>query len=715
MTFFNPGLSKCHFLEEDHLMNATRAISFFLLLFTGIAARGQEASQAEPAQQMPQVEPVQQVPQAEPAQQVPQAGPAEEIVITATRTAQSAKEIPASVSIITSEDIQQRHALKVEDALKGLVGIDSTSAKPGGFPGAPVLRGMSGAYSGSPTQYLLDGLPIEPPLISNRQALLLVPPQGIDRIEVVRGPVSALYGPGAVGGVINIIPKKGRGSPSADVAIGGGSFSSYRLTASSSGSFLDHFDYSIVGQFYRTAGYKPLPDATSIIYDIEGRDQTDAKLNISLGYRPSDRGEVTGSFRYYNIDGAWLGGHPNYRFTQHGSTADLGYKWRFSDLAELKAKLLWASFRYSPTFDKDYENYDGDLSLLSKDVEDEGAWDVEVQGDFHLLAANTLTLGGSYNWGISSYSRADAFGSETSSGSSKSQVGGIYLQDQHKFGDLLVLNLGCRYDRYRFHGNVQSGESLPESNDNVLTYRAGLRLNPLKTTSLYASLGSAYLPALSGLKFRSDPSLNNPNLKPERSISYEVGLDQELWTMAKAKVSVFYTDYRDRIISVNIAPEDPFKTQYQNLGQVKVKGAELGLDAALADYWRPYANYTYTGAVITYDPSNPAAEGKTPAKTPKHKFNAGLVYDNPKIITARLEARFVGDQYFNNLETPMMKAAGYMVVDAKISREFPFGSYLRKATVSLAANNLFNRKYIEIQPLMKAPGFNLWCEIGARF
>lgn len=680
-------------------MKAVQVAPLTMLLLTGASAFGEEVSKPEAV---------------------------DEIVITATRTALSAREIPASTSVVTSDDIQKRHVLKPEEALKGLVGIDSTSSNPGGFAGSPRLRGLSGSFAGSTTQYLVDGLPVEPPLISNRQAWLLISPQEIDRIEVVRGPASSLYGPGAVAGVINIIPKKGRGAPTAEVAAGAGDFSSYRLTASSSGSFLERFDYSVGANLYWSGGYKPLPDAASTplpwrdyypagYYDIQGRDQTDKKVSVSLGYRPTDSGQLSASFRYYDIDGAWLGGHPNYRWAGSGRTADLGYRWRLSDLAELKAKLLWASFHYRSTFDKNTANGDGDLGLDSSDLQDESAWDAELQGDFHFLPANTLTLGASYNWGNLATTSDDAAGVQFSSSSSKSQVGGVYLQDQHKFGEAVVATVGGRYDRYRFYGDVRNQMSFAESHDDVLTYRAGLRVNPSKATSLYASLGTAYLPALNDLKFRSGTSwLNNPDLKPERSTSYEVGLEQDLWRAARAKAALYYTDYRDRITAVDVATAGAPKRQYQNLGQVTVKGAELSLDAIIADCWRPYANYTYTGAVIAKDPSNPRAEGKTPAYTPKHKVNAGVVYDNPKLFMARLEARFVGDQYFDNLETPTARAGGHMVVDAKISREFPFGGALRSATVSLAANNLLNRMYTEWS-YERVMGLNFWAELAAQF
>lgn len=654
-------------------------------------------------------------------EETPKSTQLDEVVVTATKTEASIKDIPASVSVITREDIREKHATRPEELLKGLEGVDGASANAGGFPGNPRLRGLPGTFAGSTTQYLINGLPVEPALISNRQVWMLIPPQAIERIEVVRGPVSALYGPNAAGGVINIITKKGMGTPFVELSSGYGSQPSYRNTVSSGGT-VSRFDYMIVGDYYKTEGYKPLPDAASTpapwrdyypegYYDIKKRDSKDQKLYSSFRFRPTDDLELSAGFSYFESEGAWLGGHPNYRWGRRGNTADAGYRQRFSEAFELKAKVLHSSFKNRSLYDENSMYGDGSLAFDSKDLETETAWDGELQGDIRFVKENTLTLGLSHNRGELKSTSEDNTYTQYDERKVKSTVSALYAQDQHKFGELVVATLGMRYDQYKFHDDVRNGAAYPNSDDDVFTYRAGARINPSPDTSVYVSAGTAYLPALNNLKFRTGASwIDNPDLKPEKSITYETGVDRKIGSAVKTKLAVFYTEYVDMISSITTGTQ----RQYQNVGEVQVKGAEAGVEAVFAEHWRPSLNYTYTHSEITKNPSAPATEGKRPSYTPVHKLNAAITYDNPRIILARIEGRYVGDRYYNNENTPDYRTGGYFVVDAKVSRTFATGDILKDVTLSLAVNNAFDKHYAEFW-FENAEGVNVWAEAALRF
>jgi iron complex outermembrane receptor protein len=125
-------------------------------------------------------------------------------------------------------------------------------------------------------------------------------------------------------------------------------------------------------------------------------------------------------------------------------------------------------------------------------------------------------------------------------------------------------------------------------------------------------------------------------------------------------------------------------------------------------------NYTYTHSEITENPSQPATEGKRPAYTPMHKANIAITYDNPRIILARVEGRYVGDRYYNNANTPEYKTDDYFVVDIKVSRTFATGDILKDVTLSLAVNNVFDEHYSEFW-FENADGVNFWAEAALRF
>lgn len=633
-----------------------------------------------------------------------------EMVVTATRTEKSIYEVPASVTVIGKKEIANMRVQKTEDLLRNVAGVDFRS--PGGAFSATVnLRGLPDTFAGGTTLILVDGLAVEPVMLINRRfAWAMVSPDDIERIEIVRGPASALYGSSAAGGVINLITKRGEGKPSASVIAGYGSHNAHSLGASAGGS-LGALDIRLNASRFETDGYKAYPTAGPAWWgqvDLAGRDYTDEKVGVTARYRLGDNQELSLGFRHFRKEGAWLGGHPNHWNDTQGDVTTLGYRHRIGDRLNLKASLIHSDFDTRNTFD----NYagTGSLALTSQGTEGEKAWQGELQADVRLGDANTLTAGLTHGTGELNFVSANAAGVTTYSAATKSRTRGYYLQDEHRFGDKLILTVGGRYDTFEYYDDVRNGVAYANSSDTAFNPRAGLRYNPTQDTSYYISAGTAFLPAPNTLKYRSGGIwLNNPGLKSEESVTYETGAD---WNIAgaKTKAALFHTRYKNKISSIRIGG----KLQFQNLGEVTVKGAELGVETTLAKHWRPFANYTYTDSEITKNPSNPAWEGNTPAFTPKNKFNAGFVYDNPSRFTVRVAGRYVDERYRDDANTAAKRAGGFFVADAKISKRLPFGGALDHLDISLAVNNFLDRKYSEFW-YEEADGRNCWLELAAKF
>ena len=163
----------------------------------------------------------------------------EEIVVTATRLPIPEEDSPASISVITAEDFQEKQTRRAADALRQVPGISVAQTGAPGQLTSVFTRGLRSEH----TQVLLDGIPINQGLagLFNFADLTL---DNIDRIEVVRGPQSTLYGPRALAGVIQLFTRRGHGAPTGDVFAEGGSFGTFRESFSSSGSWKE-FDYSI--------------------------------------------------------------------------------------------------------------------------------------------------------------------------------------------------------------------------------------------------------------------------------------------------------------------------------------------------------------------------------------------------------------------------------------------------------------------------------------
>lgn len=166
----------------------------------------------------------------------------EDVVVTATKYETSVKDIPASITVITGEQLLEQNLVNgdISDALRSVPGISLRRAY-APFPASANIRGL-GSES---TLYLVNGIP------TDWQISQTIPVERIKRVEIIRGPASALYGANAGGGVINIILKEGGDKPSAAVSTGYGSFDRFRSAASTDGG-IDKFNYA-VSAFYEEA------------------------------------------------------------------------------------------------------------------------------------------------------------------------------------------------------------------------------------------------------------------------------------------------------------------------------------------------------------------------------------------------------------------------------------------------------------------------------
>jgi len=633
------------------------------------------------------------------------------ITVTATRTERRVDDVPASVTVITAKDIATQQPQHAADLLRNVEGIDvAGSGSPATLPRI-TLRGVGGSFGGSTSQILVDGMPLESPVAGIHLGAHAIDLFDLERVEVVRGPASALYGPSAVGGVVNFVPKRWRGAPGAEVSIGAGSHDA-RLVSAAVGGAWDAVDFRLSASDYRTDGYVAQPDADPWgSRDLASRDGKNRKFGLTGGVRPADNQEITFAVRNADTGSAWLGGHPNYRFDDNVESYDLGYRYEAGDWAVFKARYRKMRQKTRILFDDEYVNGNpGSLILAEVDDRIEDSEHLDLQADLRLSRANVLTLG--YTYGIGEYTSRweDVIWGGSGESVSKSKMSGLFVQDEHRFTDALTVLVGGRWDRYEFAGDTSNGVPTgKDSKDSVFNPRLGARYRLSEATSLYATAGTAYVPALNFLKFRSGGAwLDNPGLKPETSTSYEVGVNHRMgfWS---ARASLFHTDYEDKISSIRVGAQ----WQFQNIGKVAIDGLELAIEGT-AGNWRPYANYAYTDSTIKENPSDPLTVGKQVQRVSPHKLNLGAVYAPSDRFYVRVSGRYVDDYYFNDRNTADALNPGHFVADAKIGWRLPTGGMIRNAEISLAINNLFDKRYRE-QQYETMDGRNVWLGLNARF
>jgi outer membrane receptor protein involved in Fe transport len=643
------------------------------------------------------------------------------ISVTATRTEKDVFDVPSSVSLIESTEIERQHISKPEEVLRSVPGLDLIYTAGRASASFPILRGLGQSFAGTTTQTLLNGMPVEPLGITRRYIWYLLEPLSIERIEIVRGPSSVLHGPSAMGGVINIITKNGSGEPFVEASVGAGSHDGQSVTVSLGGSS-GHFDLYLSASDYKTDGYIPLtqtPAPWEAWYpagyvDLEDRDSESKNLNGRLTWWISEETDLSFSAYRFENSGASLGGHPNYRVEQEGNVFDGALTHRFPDGKVIKAKFAYSDMSAPErTFDEFTSGGDS-FDLAYWDREDEKALAVDLQLDLQPIPNNLLVLGGTWWDGEFSFNEYDTAGTEVMNGGHKSLTYGIFVQDEHQF-ERLTMTLGGRYDVYKHYDYESNGVGITDDDDQVFTPRVAISYRLQKGLALYASAGTAYIPAPNNLKYRvGDMWLNNPGLEPETSISYEAGIKlRNPISGLEANAALYRTLHEDKISVAAVGEQ----RQFQNLGETRVYGFEFDIRTRLGERWEPFFNYTYTDSQITRNPTNPSLEGNETANTPKHKANIGLLYQTPQLLTAQVMGRYVGKRYFEDSNTEMSEVKNHFLTDLKLSKSFGLVSGTESGpewTASLAVNNLFDKDAYGFW-YERQDGRNFWIELKARF
>lgn len=631
-----------------------------------------------------------------------------EVVVTATRTERRLDEVPASVTVITADDLAQQHRALPEDALRNTEGIDFNAPSTSGFANAPNIRGIGGSFAGATSSVLVDGLATDSPIsgVAGRGGFGFLAAQDIERIEVVRGPASALHGPNVIGGVVNIIPKRWHGKTGAEINAGIGSHDAHAsgLVVGTSG---EAFDIRLSTYHSRTDGFVGTPDLTPWgEKDVAPLGWNDRKLNLNGTTRLGEDQEIGLAIQQYRTKHAYSGGLP---FTYNGSEEFLSSEKRTGEAYTLSyQKVLSGGHRIKASFRRlnlEQSWFDGQYGMGVGGRKSES--DIfDIQGDALISEQNTVTLGisrQSADYQSSGKPPYDSFLDE-----SAATITGIFIQDEHRFGKWTSF-LGGRFDRFDQDASHSDGVQQHQGNtESVFNPRIGLRYRFAPGSSLYASAGTAYLPANADFMFRNSARWkDNPDLKPESSKTYEIGLNHGL-PLGALRAAVYRTDYRN-MISIQTASR-PW--QYVNIGKVVVEGVEFGFDGDLGEGWRPYANYAYTHSIIEKS-TDPMSVGKRVQRIVPEKFNLGLQYAPGGMWSTSFAGRYVGERYFTDRNTPDRRAGGYFVGDLTISASLPSGATGRWSAY-LAINNLFDKKYSEYE-YTYADRRNYWIGLSGRF
>ena len=614
-----------------------------------------------------------------------QARPPLTITITPTRVESAAEDTGASVTVISAQQIEQRQYETIADALQDVPGLNIVQSGGAGKQTAVFMRGTNSNH----VLVLIDGVRAsDPSTVSGTFNFAHLPVDGVERVEVVRGPLSTLYGSDAIGGVINIITRKGKGPTQSSVLAEAGSFRTFHESATVSGS-QSRFNYNVTVTALNTDGASVTPGRLRRGRDNEADPYANQSVSSRLGADLTESFSLSLFTRYIGTTNAYDGS------AEDPDTREKTHQW----YNRLQGDLSLFEGAWKQTFGASYVDVsrrdtndpDGYSTARSLGVNHGERIKYDWQNDLRFFPGHTLTVGAeteeerfsSRNLRASSLTATPT----TSADRADARTTGIFANDTYALTDRLTLSAGGRIeDHSRF--------------DTFGTYRAGAAyVFPSTETRFKVGYGTGFkAPTLSQLFAQTATFSGNPNLQPEESKGWEAGLEQGL---ASGRVTVGSTFFHNDI--TNLIVSNATFTSYANIGRARTWGFESFIQVAATPSLSVRLDHTYTEAE---DRSNSSEL----LRRPKHKIGVGADYNPTTEWTIGTNAVYNGSRADIDAVTfrriyPNGATTANLTTSYKVSETW---------TVFGRASNLFNRKF-EDPDGFQQPGLGVFGGVRARF
>lgn len=657
------------------------------------------------------------------------------ITVTATRQAESLKDVPANVQVITEKDIKLRNVQTASDAVAMATGVSASNS----VEGTVNLRG----YNSKNILVLVDGQQMNTAWNGDVD-WNMIPVENIRKIEIVSGGQSALYGGRAVGGVINIMTKSEKRD-----GVHGSAVVSYGSHGTVKQAYAVHGkkDKLSWGTFYElkiTNGWKDytpsaVKGATSSGNHVT-TDLTDAKGNklmgergkkevmsenygFHLGYAFNDDQKLT--YKYTHANYTWKYNDPTSWVEKNGKTLWPAVDFADSSMSSFYGTKGWRSYdMHSLTYNDqknkvhahfgltDYtkdgytqpgsvkgtldSNFDGRGKKVSYPSK---SWDFDINKRWN-LGDHTVLTGMSYGndkFDLTS-STVDDWKSWSSKGKVDQYAGGkdkywaLYAQDKWKFADKWTAYIGGRYDHYTKYDGYDTKKSMV----NISQTKSYSQFSPKLSldyawndeTNLYLSYGKSFnAPILYQLFRYTGSTYPNPMLEPETTDTWELGMKKKLSTKTDIHADVFYAKTKDYIDT----PEVNGKKQYQNVGTAKTHGFEISLNQHHSDTWTSYINYTWqTGTINQYDKKIKGMEEVKNYDIPRHLLHLGTTFHKDP-WTVNVDGMFISDRTEAGMIGGHFKSRdAYFLLNLNTNYQFN-----KNFSMQFAIENVLDREYFD--------------------
>jgi outer membrane receptor protein involved in Fe transport len=647
----------------------------------------------------------------------------EAVTVTPTRTEQRLGDVPASMTILSRDEIRQSPAVVADDVLRQIPTF-SLFRRTSSLSSHPTSQGVSlrgiGPSGVSRTLVLFDGVPFNDPF-GGWVYWTRVPLESADRIEVVDGSSSSLYGNYAMGGVINIVTSRparrtvdlktqygNRNSPKADV------FAS---------DVWGRLGVAVDGSVFRTDGF-PIVAAKE-----RGRVDNNATVdfrnfNVKADYNPTTRLNVFVRAGYFaenrdNGKASTFDGTEEANSTRwkHGSG---GFRVLLPDQSDLQARV----FGDFETFRSNFLAVPAPPAVpvarsvgrmtLNQRVPTTGAG-AGVQWSKALSPGQFVTGGADWRW-VDGDSQEDVLDAQVGaqvvtqrvSGGTQRSVG-AFVQDLITPMPELEITLSARvdgwrnYDAHNLETTVATGlptannnPALPGREDTVVSPRAAALYHLTDRVSVWGDLGSGFrAPTLNELYRQFSVgavlTLANSQLGPERLVGGDLGVNVNPMRNVTVRTAWFDNRVRNPVSNVTIATN---RQQRQNLGRTRVTGIQADVEYRLRETWRVTGGYLYNHATVREFAVNPNLVGKFLPQVPKHRGSLQIAYSSARYASVALGVQVIGRQFDDDQNMRAVLAdtepglPGYGIVDLLLSR--PVATTL---DIFFGIQNLTDREY----------------------
>ena len=623
----------------------------------------------------------------------------QEVVVTATRDKEEIRQVPANVSVITAQQIEKSGATSVVEVLDKLESIQFRDYSGNSSQSVIDLRGFGGDNPFGKTLIMLDGRKMNRPDMSSIN-WLQIPLNNIERIEVVRGASSVLYGDAAIGGVINIITKKGKGEPKFNASVLAGSYGLHDERAGVTGS-VDKWSYALTGENNFSSGYRERSKFLSQGGGLDLGYDASEFFNVSLGlsFNKTDYqmpGALTKAMmdkdrrQYQQADVAnWIVATPDDDGSDKYTNVNLGLKSLWGSLGEIDIHFL-------------YGNKDIKTNMTSWSLFANTKMDTYGITPKYILAKEIFGFKNKLIIGLDYYNepyKKDFFDtrertSTTSWADLTKDSLGYYIRDEFSLLKSLILNAGYRSERATIKGSCT--DTVTQANNftdqektyNAEAYETGLTWLVGKKSKVFGKYSTVYrIPFVDEVAYLQGGSGGFgflTNLEKEKGISMEAGTEFYPLDNLKTGLTLFRINMEDEIRYTGLFPNG----HMQNLDKTRHDGAEISLSYLWEKRARLYGNFTYHLATYENGPYNK----KELPLVPNRMANAGLEIYLPYNLMLRPEVRYVGDAFlsgddYNRAE----KLQAYTLYNLYLSYKPSFGKV--SVTAFFGVENLTDVKY----------------------